>query len=171
MSLASLARQSAQRSAVTVSRERSTVSGLQSGEGGGEPPTALEQLTQYIPTETVTLFIAAVSAWTALHQEEAWLWLGPWGLIGAFTVLTPIMFWIAALATFAEHKKAKKIPEDATFSPPFFDMVAATIAFFVWSLAVPGLFDGAAVLQVLAAFAAVLVSWLLSKAASIFGEG
>ena len=168
MSLASLARQSLHRNAVTVSRERAQVGGVQNGAGSGEPVSALEQLTQYIPTETVTLFIAAVSAWTALHQAEAWLWLGPWGLIVAFTVLPPLMFWIAALATFAEQKRAKKIPEDANFSLPIFDMVAATIAFFVWSLAVPGLFDGAAVLQVLAAFAAVVVSWLLSKAALIF---
>ena len=46
-------------------------------------------------------------------------------------------------------------------------MVAATIAFLVWALAVPGMMDGAAA-QIFAGLGAVIISTLLSVAEGVF---
>ena len=176
MSIATQARRAACRQARMVAKARIQERQLEGGVArrvsqgrSDDKPSALEQLTQYIPTETVTLFIAAVSARAALHEQGVWTWLGPWKLIAIFTVITPAMLWLAALTTFIEEKRSQKLPDEATFSTPFFDMIAATLAFFIWSLAVPGLFEGIAALQIVAGFAAVAASWFLSRIAVIVG--
>lgn len=152
-----------------------------------ETERAFQQLVQYIPTETVTLFLAAVSLVNSV--ENVWWidFLGPFHLIAIFALLTPAMLLTAAYATFRESRKANTALTEVPFQVPWFDLFASAIAFVPWALAVPGLFSdpaaattGAAMendvsatglttesAQVFAAFLAFAVSWLLSQARRI----
>ena len=145
---------------------------------------AFEQLVQYFPTETVTLFLAAVSMVQTFDHVPWVMQLRPFGLIAIFTLLTPLMLLMAAFATFREEKRAGRIPKPQKFEIPIFELCASAIAFVPWALAVPGLFPDAPlpsptqagseavattgvwtaeIAQVFAAFSAFWVSWLLSQ--------
>ena len=159
--------------------------------GGGSPMAtmtetetatekAFQQLVQYIPTETVTLFLAAVSLVASL-EGVAWAEaLRPYGLIAIFTVLTPLMLLLGAYATFREGQHTGQIPKDQAFKLPKFELFASAVAFVPWAFAVPGLLpepssDAAPsawtqeVIHVFAAFAAFGVSWILSQLRRIVG--
>jgi len=129
---------------------------------------SVEQLTQFIPTEMVTIFLAAVSAWRTLATEPWLSWMRPHWLVLIFAVLTPAVLLLASYATFAEERRRRNLPE-ARFSLPRFEMIAATAAFTVWAFAVPGLYTGNEVVQILAAFAALILSWMLSQVRRIVG--
>ncbi|MFA5122282.1 hypothetical protein [Zavarzinia sp.] len=113
--------------------------------------SALDALTKYIPVETVTLYVAAVSAQPALQSMVSWATAGLLYVI--FGVLTPVILWLVA----ARAQRAAGL----TPTLPLWRMFAATVAYFVWGLSVPGLIEGDAA-RVVAAFGAVLVSTLLS---------
>jgi hypothetical protein len=124
--------------------------------------TALNALVGYIPTEVITLYVAALSAETALHSTfpvidaAAILWF--------FVALTPLLLLLIYLSKVAATGDA--LPGPARW--PWWKMCAASIAFFVWALAVPGnpyLKDAAAAV---AGFGAMLVSTLLSVMTPIF---
>jgi len=136
------------------------------GQRQTEPKTsaAFEALARYIPTEVVTLYIAAASAMGALKQalpgvnETNTYWF--------FVVVTPLAF----LVVYA----GKRLANNETALPglaqwPWWKLVAATAAFAVWALAVPttpyltGVAGGA-----VAAFFATFVSVLLSLLAPLF---
>ncbi|UIJ70333.1 hypothetical protein [Aurantimonas sp. HBX-1] len=139
-------------------------------ETGTETEKALEQLTQFIPAETITLFIAAVSAREALEGQTWVAWLTSPVLIAIFTLLTPLLLLLAGYATFREgRRKGQAAGSDVSFAIPWFDMCASAVAFAIWSLAVPGLFADASTMQVIAAFAALFVSSLLSQIRRIVG--
>jgi hypothetical protein len=123
---------------------------------------ALNALVGYIPTEVITLYVTALSADAALHST--------FPLINAATILwffvglTPILLLLIYLSKVAAT--GDKLPGPRLW--PWWKMVAATIAFFVWALAVPGnpyLHDAAAAV---AGFGAMLVSTLLSVMTPIF---
>ncbi|MEP2028817.1 MAG: hypothetical protein ABJI96_08940 [Paracoccaceae bacterium] len=148
-----------------------------------ETEKALEQLIRYLPTETVTLFLAAVSFANAFDHVSWIAALMPFGLIALFTLITPLILLAAAFATFVEAQRKGTIPADTAFSIPVFDMIASAIAFVPWALAVPGLFlEGvgdveetreltAELAQVAAAFLAFVTSWALSLVRRIIGPG
>jgi len=98
--------------------------------GGAAPPTnnALSMLVKYIPTESVTLYVAAASAVPALKSlsinEKSIYWF--------FALLTPVLF---ALILIGKRKMAGVKP---LADWPWWKTIAATVAFFVWALAVPG---------------------------------
>ena len=146
-------------------------------ETGTVTERAFQQLVEYFPTETVALFMAAVSLRDSLDHMPFFADLSPGWLIAGFTVLTPLMLLTAAYATHREI--ARSLPTGAAprFEVPVFDLCASAIAFVPWSLSVPGLFrDGeeagggwtAAEAQVLAVFLAFLVAWFLSQLRRIF---
>lgn len=139
-------------------------------ETAGHTETAMDQLTKYIPTEMITIFLAAVSAWNVLNREEGGFLAGmaPLVLILVFTVLTPAVLLLMVYATFAETRR-RTGNADMRFTLPWFSMVAAALAFFVWAFAVPGLYPGREALQVLAAFGALVVSFILSQVRRIVG--
>jgi hypothetical protein len=123
---------------------------------------ALNALVGYIPTEVITLYVAALSAEAALHatlpvvNAAAILWF--------FVVLTPLLLLLIYLSKVAAT--GDKLPGPRLW--PWWKMVAATIAFFVWALAVPGnpyLKDAAAAA---AGFGAMITSTLLSVMTPIF---
>ena len=107
----------------------------------GAPPSAaapttfsnaLNALIQYIPTESVTLYIATLAAAPALEQAldfvtvEVIYWF--------FAVLTPILFVLIYLG----KRRSAHLPVfPKRLEWPIWGVVSATIAFMAWALAVP----------------------------------
>jgi hypothetical protein len=125
---------------------------------------ALDSLVKYIPTESITLYVAAASAMEALKTvfsgitTEAVYWF--------FGVLTPVLF---LLIYAGKRRSANLSPLPALKDWPWWKLVASTIAFLVWALAVPTspYLSGAAGGAV-AALAALFVSTFLSLFEPIF---
>lgn len=138
-----------------------------------------EALTKYIPTETITLFVAAVGAWDAIRRLDTAAQSGPsllspdtisWMIYAVFAILTPLLVWLSAYSSYWRARKAlPEGTEPAAFVMPKFRMVAALIAFLVWALAVPGLLSGP-VWQIVGPLAALVVSTFLSLFEPIFGN-
>lgn len=124
---------------------------------------ALTALVRYVPTEVVTLYVATVAARqqieAALPSFKA-LWLF-WG----FVCLTPLMF---ALLFYNKLAVANtKLRSWKEF--PWWKMIASTIGFAVWALAVPnGPYLQTAGASALAGLAALFVSTVLSLLDPIF---
>lgn len=129
-----------------------------------KPSAAFEALARYIPTEVVTLYIAAASAMEAI--KKTFIHVNELNTYWFFVVLTPIVF----LIVYAGQRKANNqtpIPWPSKW--PWWKLTAATIAFAVWALAVPttpylSSPEGGAI----AAFFATFVSVALSLLAPIF---
>jgi hypothetical protein len=112
--------------------------GADGGGGGASPPAdnALSMLVKYIPTESITLYVASASAVPAL--KNLWPKLDEVAVYCFFGVVTPILFALILIG----KRKAAGIEGKALWKNwPWWKNIAATIAFFVWALAVPGLPD------------------------------
>jgi hypothetical protein len=123
---------------------------------------ALNALVGYIPTEVITLYVAALSAQAALHA--AFNAIDATTILWFFVALTPVLLLLIYLSKVAATGDALPGPKQW----PWWKMCAATIAFFVWALAVPGnpyLKDAAAAV---AGLGAMLVSTLLNIVTPIF---
>ena len=121
------------------------------------PPAApqrdsFESLTKYIPVETITRFVAAMAAHGAL--KNAVPWLGPWVIYGVCGLLTPVIVWRLAARAF------KRSEATGSLAMPWWPMIAATIAFLIWSLSVPPLLDDNG--RLAAGVGALFISTLLS---------
>jgi hypothetical protein len=127
--------------------------------------TALDGLIKYIPTESITLYLAATSAfssWTkgsAASGGKAPPTLDPMYLYWGFVALTPILFLLIYLGK--RHSQNLPLLPDAITDWPWWKLIASTIAFMVWALAVPPLVDSD-LGKIIVAFGALLVSTLLS---------
>ena len=144
--------------------------GLESaGEWDARPATednrvtnALNALVGYIPTEVITLYVAALSAEGALHSTFGFIDAST--ILWFFVVLTPLLLLLIYVSKVAAT--GDKLPGPGIW--PWWKMFAATVAFFVWALAVPGnpyLRDMAAAV---AGVGAMLVSTLLNVMTPIF---
>lgn len=137
--------------------------------GNGEKPTptsnALSLLIKYIPTETITLYVAALSAAPALKTFSR-QWINESVIYGFFSVFTPVLF---ALVLLGKRRAAHVKPLATAKNWPWWKNVAATIAFLVWGLAVPGnpLVSGEAGGAVMG-FLAIFISTLLSILEQLF---
>lgn len=121
---------------------------------------ALDLLTKYIPTEVITLYVAAVSAFAILPAKEQ---------------IAPIVYWVAALLTpiflvlVLMNKQAAAGQSPIPKPWPWWRMAAATIAFLVWALAVPGNpYVTTDAMHVVAGFGAIFISTILSLLDPIF---
>lgn len=131
----------------------------------GSPPkpntrtsAALEALVRYIPTESITLYVAAMSALGAL--QETFPTFTALGIYLFFVILTPLLF----LLIYGGKRIADKLPPFPSLSHfPWWKTIAATIAFSVWALAIPGapFFTGAGG-GAIAGFLAVFISVFLT---------
>jgi len=132
----------------------------------GAASAAFDALVKYIPTEVITLYVAAVSILPALKQtfpvltEACVYWF--------FVVFTPVLFLVILLG---KRREAKLDLFPPLRHWPWWKLVASTIAFSVWSLAIPGnpylhgdLSGG------IAAFGALLVSTFLTLLQPIFED-
>lgn len=129
------------------------------------PPqdSALAALTKYIPTESVTLYVATVSALPSLKSTLPSLTASH--AYWFFVIFSPLLLLLLYFNQLATAGK----PFGSIAQWPLWRLIASTIAFAVWALAVPGngiiSGDGAAVL---AALGALLVSTVLNLVAPIF---
>ncbi len=134
-----------------------------------QPPSrdeVLAGLTKYIPTESVTLYVAAVSSLPALQGTG----VTPTIIFWAFVCLTPILMLLLFLRQLAIAGNDWKI---SIKQWPWWKIVASTVAFAVWALAVPGNplnFVDTAVSGVIAGFAALFVSTFLNILTPFFEE-
>jgi hypothetical protein len=116
--------------------------------------SALDGLVKYIPTESITLYVAATAAIT-----KDFKWLTPDCLYWGFVGLTPILF----LLVYMGKRRSQDLPvlPQQLIQWPWWKLIACTVAFAFWALAVPPLIttEGG---KFVAAFGALLVSTLLS---------
>jgi hypothetical protein len=119
--------------------------------------SALDGLVKYIPTESITLYVAATAAISSL--KATFPSLTPLGLYVAFVALTPVLFLLIYLGK--RRSQGLPILPPAVAEWPWWKLIASTIAFAVWALAVPPLVDSDPG-KVVAAFGALLVSTILS---------
>ena len=98
----------------------------------GSVSNALNALIQYIPTESVTLYIATLAAAPSL--EEAFGFITVEVIYWFFAVLTPTLFILIYLGK-RRSANLPVIPRAPEW--PLWGMISATIAFMAWALAVP----------------------------------
>ena len=114
-------------------------------------------LTKYIPTETITLFVAAMAAQKPLAASIPGV--NPTTLYVAGAVLTPVALLVATLG------KQRLAGVKGTLHPwPF---IASLIAYLIWALSVPGMVSGDDG-RLAAAFGALLVATVLSWGDALF---
>lgn len=125
----------------------------------------LDGLVKYIPTESITLYLAATTAFSSLTKTpptpgvKAAPTLDPMCLYWGFVALTPILFLLIYLG----KRRSQNLPllPGTIGGWPWWKLIASTIAFMVWALAVPPLVEGD-LGKIVVAFGALLVSTLLS---------
>ncbi len=134
-----------------------------------QPPSkddAIAGLTKYIPTESITLYIASISAQAALIEFNITGALMYW----VFVVLTPLFLMLLFFHQLADARKEWKIPVGQW---PWWKLISSTVAFAVWALAIPGnpiisITAENSAGGIVAAFAALLVSTILNLLAPLF---
>ncbi|UPZ28475.1 hypothetical protein MUK60_11985 [Streptomyces sp. LRE541] len=88
-------------------------------------------IVTYIPTEIVTIYVAAVSA---LHSPSSGPGNGQWVLMWVTLALTPVVTWISyALKMRAD---GGPLPRSARLWP-WPEMVVASVAFLLWAFSLP----------------------------------
>jgi hypothetical protein len=125
----------------------------------------LSALVKYIPTESVTLYVAALSAAPALKM--IWERLTETVIYWFFGILTAVL---VMLIYFGKRRVAglRAIPLKLV-EWPWWKTVAATIAFFVWALAVPNNpYVKSTLASALVGFFAIFVSTILSVLEPLF---
>ena len=126
----------------------------------------LDNLTRFIPTESVTLYVATIGIASAAGGENVPLILQPTFLYWLCAMLTPLIFVILLIRAHALNQQSL-LPDKW----PIWKIVAATIAFLVWALAVPGSpymnFTGG---PAIAAIGALFVSTFLGLLDPIFTQ-
>ena len=90
--------------------------------------TTFNVLFGYIPTEVVTLYVAVVAALASVPAPAQMV------AFAGFAVATPIVVWLVFAAKLRGANKPLPIAYGAW---PVWEMIAATIAFCAWAVALP----------------------------------
>ncbi|HUE84709.1 MAG TPA: hypothetical protein VMO26_01405 [Vicinamibacterales bacterium] len=123
---------------------------------------ALSALVEYVPAETITLYIATVSSLPVLTAAVPAL--NALTVYIVFAALTPALF---ALVYAGKRRAAGESRWPGWRAWPWWPTVAATVAFLAWGLAVPdGPFSTTDSGRVLGSLVAIFVSTLLG----VFGR-
>lgn len=125
----------------------------------------LSMLVKYIPTESITLYVAALSAVEALKSFSPYITAE--FIYWFFAILTPVLVLVIY---FGKRRVAKLKPTiPVLWEWPWWKTIAATIAFLIWALAVPSnpYIDGA-LKGALVGFLAIFVSTILSVLEPLF---
>jgi hypothetical protein len=130
----------------------------------GNVSAALQVITTYIPTETLTLYVAALAALRDAPPPAVDARYVSWSFIAA----TPIVVWLVYAARLKASGGGRALPlRPATW--PLWEMVAATAAFTAWASALPeSPFVGAGVTPAIGGIFVLVTSTLLGLAAPIF---
>ncbi len=107
---------------------------------GGEPTsdnnltTAIKTVTTYVPTETLTLYVALLAVLQPIDSTSASPTTGLWVAFWIFLAFTPTAIWI----TYATKVKSdsKKIPWKPSYWP-LWEMIAGTVAYIAWAFSLP----------------------------------
>lgn len=126
---------------------------------------ALSALVKYIPGDVVALYLATITVIPALGEQEDSFWLSLSIYLGFTILLTPLIFTLVYLRSRRQLRLKLFL---GWWKWPWWQMIAAVIAFAVWGLAIPndiirGKVPGAALGVV-----AMLISLLLSLLGGIF---
>ena len=97
------------------------------------PNTALQTVTNYIPTEVLTLYIAFVGALGPTIVQNGHV-VGRWSVFWCFLAATPAVVWLAFAAKLAAL--GKPLPISPRYWP-IWEMFAATVAFLAWAFGLP----------------------------------
>ena len=89
-------------------------------------------LTKYIPTESITLYVAFMSAIPAFEKD--YTFLSPMLLYWCFAILTPVFY---LLWDYGQFKQELKQGLTEKYSFPLWNISASFVAFLCWALAVP----------------------------------
>lgn len=101
------------------------------GTGENNVTTALKTITTYVPTETLTLYVAVIAALPRIENttQIAMDWLVATFVF--FLLFTPAAIWVA----YAAKLRANGKPFPKTMrSWPVWEMIAGTIAYVAWSI-------------------------------------
>lgn len=125
---------------------------------------SLNLLVKYIPTEVITLYVATLSAAPAL--QELFPSITTADIYWAFTLVTPMLLFLVYVNKRATSGLAP-VPEVRQW--PWWKLGAATVAFMVWALAVPGNpYVSGETAAVIAALGAVFISMILNLLEPLF---
>ncbi len=119
------------------------------GGGAGDESQPLDLLTAYIPVESITLYVSALSALSALAVK----WLSGISIYLIFALVVTPLFTL--LVAWAKQRQA-----GTGLGIPWRPLIFAVIAFLAWAPAVPGLVASDSG-KIVAAFAALAVSRIL----------
>lgn len=126
---------------------------------------ALSALVEYLPAETIALYLATVSSLPVLVDSIPGL--SAIMVYCFFGILTPILF---AAIYIGKRRAAGQSLWPGFKLWPWWTMIAATIAFLAWGLTVPdGPFLTSDSGRVLGGLLAIIVSTLLGVAGRVFG--
>ena len=138
------------------------------GAGGGDADKQpYEELTSYIPLEAVTIFLALVSLINGLEELGRTISLPLVGVVGEFDAYVLCGIVVVPLVVFLV-KLAKEKKDGVKTGVPTWPIAAGLLAYAVWGLTVPGVFEDP-VLHVVAAPAAIIVSKILSLVEGVIG--
>ena len=102
------------------------------GTGTEDVQNPLSALIEYLPSETITLYLAVASSLSVLQQYIDGLTSAH--IYWTFAALTPILY----LLIYAGKRQARGEPRlPAVGQWPWWPMVAATVAFLAWALSGP----------------------------------
>lgn len=138
------------------------------GEATSEDPvtTALTLIVTYIPSEVIATYVAVMSVIRDTSRKsltpELWVF---WG----FLIATPIVVWLIYAAKTRSAQPSAPLPLTIRKWPKW-EMVAATIAFLVWALALPDnpFTHGQMILTALSGVGVLVISVALGLLAPIF---
>jgi hypothetical protein len=87
----------------------------------------VNQITRWIPTETITVYVALLPLLAPLAQHDP-SYHSRWVLFGVIAGSNPLIVILLTMA---------KTPAGQGFSLPWFEMVVAPVAFAAWAFALP----------------------------------
>jgi hypothetical protein len=135
----------------------------------GVPSTIVDQLTTFIPTETITLYVAYLAALGAISipsGQHIWnvdftsRWIG----VAGFALVSSLL---AIGLTYGKARQSQRV-----FTWPIFELITAPVAFAAWAVALPdtplSAFKGYRV--EIGAFIVLSVTVALAVIAWIFGK-
>jgi hypothetical protein len=93
----------------------------------GVATNIVNQVTRWIPTETITLYVALLALLVPVSHTTAFT--SRWVLFGIVTGANPVVLILLTMA----KSRTQKVP----FKMPAFEMVISAIAFAAWAFALP----------------------------------
>jgi hypothetical protein len=141
---------------------------VESAPGGaaGNVSSALQVITTYIPTETVTLYVAFLAALRNAQTQR----VDPSSALFVFcffVVATPLFVWLVYAARLKTSGGGRKLPLHPD-TWPVWEMFAATTAYAAWAFALPDSPFAGHVAPAIGGVLVLVTSTVLGLAAPIF---